>query len=237
MIDNPLDADAPPTFPLAPHLDPGCVAFYKGAYRGRVAILCGGTSIDEQPLERISCPILGINESWRPPRGITYPRTWAHLLSDWRGADAYGAEVVKRWPLMLTFQKISRNTHVPGAIPLLASRVEHFSLDMHAGSWNVAAPVLALQLVVYLGFTDIVFVGLDLKRRGSRLHWWDAAADVRDPARDWHVQAHALRRCAAELSVARPDVAMCNVSHDTACDAFVRRGFGDVFGIGNHEAR
>ena len=230
--DADADADADTALELRNSLDPSHVSFYRSAYRGRLVVLCGGTTLNEQPLELLhGTPTLGVNESFRGAHPATrYPSTWAHLLSDWRGADAYGAEVVRRWPLMLTFQKIASNSHVAGTIPLIRRNGEEFRTDLARGVWNICAPVLALQLGVYLGFTDIVFAGLDLKRRSPRLHWWSSEPDVRDPSHDWNIQRAALRKCAAHLSRYLPHVRVCNVSHDTTCDAFEQRRFDDVFG-------
>lgn len=210
---------------------PLSIGRYKGLYRGRVAILCGGTTAEEQDLHRITCPILGVNESWR---AMPFPRTFAHVLSDMAGAQAYGGHVLATWPEMPVFQKIWADGKMllPGAIPI-RSISDRFSFDLEHGVSTSCAPVLCLQIAVYLGFTDIIMVGLDHKYRGGKLHWWDKGGPLhgyrRQTERDWRIQGEALHHCARILGGVKPSVKVRNVSHDTTCDAFLLAKFDEVF--------
>ncbi len=206
------------------------LAYYKGRYEGRVAILCGGTTAGEQALDRVACPILGVNESWR---AMPWPRTFAHVLSDWRGALVHGPHIVQTWPQMPLFQKaFDPKNLVPGTIPIW-KRDGEFRFDIENGAWTMGAPVLALQLVVYMGFTEVIFIGLDLKQRGQAIHWWgdDPSAGYRrqEAAHNWRLQSTALRSCAKTLHTHAPHARVLNVSHDTACDAFEIKAFDEVF--------
>ncbi len=212
--------------------EPARIGRYKGRYSGRrVAILCGGTTAEEQDLSRITCPILGVNESWK---AMPYPRTFAHVLSDMAGAQAYGGHVVATWPDMPVFQKIwaDGKMHIPGAIAIRSSS-NRFSFDLEHGASTSCAPVLCLQIAVYMGFTDIIMVGLDHKYRGDKLHWWDQGdplhPDRGQAERNWKVQAGALRDCARILKGVAPSVRVRNVSHDTTCEAFELAKFDEVF--------
>jgi hypothetical protein len=206
---------------------------WRGRYSGRVAILCGGLSAGKQPLERIACPILGVNASWHR---IQFPRTFAHLLSSWQYADACRAQFEGRWAELPVFQK-TWGGHAglwPSAIPLRKRDGEVFRLDLEHGIWTCAAPIVALELLVYLGFTELVFVGLDLKLPGNGFtHWWDHARDT--PANnEWAKKMHLIQRralvvCRDTLRRERPDVRVINVSPDTACEAFPSTPFDEVF--------
>lgn len=204
---------------------------FRDSGSGRVAILLGGPSVREQDLSRVRCPIIGTNQSWR---GITWPRTFAHVLSDWRSALEYGPEVVSSWPSMPVFQKaFDQKNLVPGTIPLWKRDGEGFRFDIEHGAWTMGAPVVALQLAVYMGFHEIVLLGLDLKMRGANVHWWDAspmgAALEHQAAANWKLQATALRTCAQAIATHPRGVQVVNVSHDSQCDAFARRSFDEVF--------
>jgi hypothetical protein len=212
--------------------DPARIGLYKGRYAGRrVAILCGGTTAAEQDLSRITCPILGVNESWR---AMPYPRTFAHVLSDMAGAQAYGGYVVTTWPDMPVFQKVWAEGMmlIPGAIAIRSSS-DRFSFDLERGASTSCAPVLALQIAVYLGFTDVVMVGLDHKHRGDKMHWWDHGPAMHpnraQAERNWKIQGQALRHCARILRGRRPDVVVRNVSHETTCNAFDLAKFEEIF--------
>jgi hypothetical protein len=209
------------------------VAGWKGTKSGRVAILCGGLSAERQPLERIDCPILGVNHSWNR---IAYPRTFAHVLSSWQYADERGRHILASWPDMPLFQKTwgGHAGLIPGTIPLRKSGREKFSFDCSLGVWTHSAPILTLQLVIYLGFTEIVFVGLDLKvPPGNRIHWWDDSVDT-SANNSWARQMHALQRKAllearGAIQATRPDVRVFNVSDDTACEAYPSTPFDVLF--------
>ncbi len=206
---------------------------WKGRYSGRVAILCGGLSAGTQPLERITCPILGVNASWNR---IEYPRTFAHLLSSWQYADDIRRTHEHRWPDLPIFQK-TWGGHAglwPRSIPLRKRDGEVFRFDLELGIWTCAAPIVALQLLVYLGFNELVFVGLDLKLPGNgHTHWWDAGKDT--PANnEWAKKMHLIQRralvdCKRALGGGRPDVRVINVSPDTSCEAFPSTPFDHVF--------
>lgn len=206
---------------------------WRGRYSGRVAILCGGLSAAEQPLDRITCPILGVNASWNR---IQFPRTFAHLLSSWQYADDVRRRFEGRWPDLPVFQK-TWGGHAGlwrGSIPLRKRDGEVFRFDLDQGVWTCAAPIVALQLLVYLGFTEIVFVGLDLKLPGNGYtHWWDEGKDT--PANnEWAKKMHLIQRralvvCRDALRGERPDVSVLNVSPISACEAFPSTSFDQVF--------
>lgn len=220
-----LSGQAPPT--PNPEVLP-----WQGRYSGRVAILCGGLSAATQPLDRITCPILGVNASWHR---IEFPRTFAHLLSSWQYADGARRRFEGRWPDLPVFQK-TWGGHAglwPRAIPLRKRDGEVFRFDLQNGIWTCAAPIVALQLLIFLGFTELVFIGLDLKVQGRHTHWWDHGADT--PANvEWARKMHLIQRralvvCRDAIRGARPDVRVINVSPDSACEAFARVPFGEVF--------
>lgn len=208
------------------------LADFGGAYSGRVAIMCGGTTATERDLSRIRCPILGVNKSYR---FIEYPRTFAHLLSGIVSACNDAPAIAALWPGMPLF---SWRTP-PGGMPhnsslFILGQCSAFNLDASKGGirW-LGAAVASLQLVVFMGFDEIVFVGLDLKRRAAQLKAWEVFADSPlnpyDPTRDYQIQAAALDDCWALIRHARPDVRVLNVSHDSACDVFERANFDEVF--------
>lgn len=203
--------------------------YFWSAYRGQqpLAILLGGTTALEQDLSRVRCPVLGVNQSFR--LGVTWPRTVAHLISGRECSTVHVHEVRQLWPKMPTFMLGWPGHATPKGV-ITMRQAGAFSLNLaEQGVYCMGASVMALQLAVWLGFNDIRFIGLDLKRRGERLKSWDAKPNPYDASRDYAHQLQALRQGAEILKAKRPAVRVINTSHDTACDAFPIVPFDEAF--------
>lgn len=207
------------------------LAEYAGRFTGRGAVLCGGTTAAEQPLDRIRCPLLGVNKSYRL---VEPARTFAHILSGLVSALTDSLTLFTLAPRLPVFSwrtPPGGGHRAPNVI--VVPQVHSYTFDVSKGMRWVGAAPAALQLMVYLGFTEIVFVGLDLKRRGRHLKAWEqaneAASNTYDAERDYLTQGRALDDLATMLARQRPHVRVLNVSHDSACGAFERRSFDEVF--------
>lgn len=204
------------------------VSDYKDRYTGRLAILLSGTTAREQDLSRITCPILGVNQSYR--LGVTYPRTPWHMVSGKVSSRDHVPIIHRTWPHLPIFGvQWPLLVQVPGVVRLKIGGPT-FSLDLATkGIYCLGAAVMSLQLAVHMGFTEIIYVGLDLKRRAPQLKAYETEPNPYDCDNDYRLQAQAMREGAALLATHRPHVKVMNVSHDTNCDAFPVRSFDEVF--------
>ena len=144
---------------------------FKNLHDGkRLFILASGPSLatlDLAPLERRI--VMGLNRS-----ALLYPDTHYHCVMDQRLFDEY-AGVLHKTRYLFTVEGR------PWGIPLRLLGAEGFSRDLQEGIYSgYTIAYFALQLAVYMGFKEIVYLGLDLKHEGSDTHFFGQDFRSRD---------------------------------------------------------
>lgn len=136
---------------------------FKDIHHGRnVFILASGPSlgrIDLEPLKRRI--VIGLNRS-----SLIYPDTHYHCTMDERLFNEY-EELLKKSRYMFTFPQR------PFGIPIKLLGSEGFSCDLAHGIYSgYTVSYFTLQLAVYMGFTNIFYLGLDLKHAEGQTHFF-----------------------------------------------------------------
>jgi hypothetical protein len=149
------------------------VADFKGLHRDRrVFILASGPSLAKVDLGRLSRRIvIGLNRSF-----LVYPDAHYHCTMDQRLFDEYPVEL-RRSRYLFTLEGR------PFGIPLHLLGSEGFSFDLEEGVYSgYTVSYLALQLAAYMGFTEIFFLGLDLKHAPGHTHFfgWDYHSETHE---------------------------------------------------------
>lgn len=185
---------------------------FKDIHHGRsVFILASGPSlgrIDLGPLKRRI--VIGLNRS-----SLIYPDTHYHCTMDERLFNEY-EELLKKSRYMFTFPDR------PFGIPIKLLGSEEFSFDLTRGIYSgYTVSYFALQLAVYMGFTKIFYLGLDLKHAEGQTHFF---------GRDWVSTNHErtefpkmirMLQFAAQR-LAPTDVQVYNCSPDSTLECFER---------------
>jgi len=148
--------------------DPRINAFHN-LHRGeRLFILASGPSLNQLPLKRLAGrTVMGLNRS-----ALAYPDTAYHCAMD-RWLFHQLPDLLRRCGHLFTVR--GRPFGVPLRLldkddPAVGS--DGFSFDLTRGiysGWTVA--YFGLQVAVWMGFTEIVFLGLDL-RHGPTTHFF-----------------------------------------------------------------
>lgn len=145
---------------------------FRGLHRGkRVFILASGPSLAEHDLSPLDRRItMGLNRSF-----LTYAETNYHCAFDQRLFDMYPDETKATRYLMTLPGR-------PWGIPIELLGADGFSYDLKQGIYSgYTISFFALQVAVYLGFQDIIFLGLDLCHQGNMTHFF---------GEDWHSRNH-----------------------------------------------
>ncbi len=148
------------------------IADFKGIHKGkRLFILASGPSLEGYDLSKLERRlVMGLNRSF-----LLYPQTHYHCCMDQRLFELY-SERMKETRYLFTLE--GRPMGIP--IKLLGS--EGFSWDLEQGIYSgYTISYLAIQIAVYMGFTQIFFLGLDLKHQGGNTHFF---------GKDFHSRAH-----------------------------------------------
>ncbi len=211
------------------------IGAFAGRHAGeRCAILANGWSFPDQArLDRIprSHIVIGTNTSAHEvEEGAPFLVGRYHVIVDENAAVEYGHRIP---PSTTLFAR----TEVPGHDPIVVPSTDHrrFSWNLQDG-WTVAgASPGALQLAVFMGFTEIVFVALDLQHEpgGERFHYYRIRKDNDDPKAatpehvDFATQLGFMET--ARQALAHSEVSVINTSPDSAEDQWERVPFDEVF--------
>ena len=136
---------------------------FKGVHRGkRLFILASGPSLNTLDLSKLERRIvMGLNRSF-----LAVPDAHYHCAMDRRLFDLYPEEL-KRTRYLFTIPGC------PWGIPVKLLGTEGFSWDLEKGIYSgYSIAYYALQLAVYMGFSEIFFLGLDLKLREGKTHFF-----------------------------------------------------------------
>lgn len=128
----------------------------------RVFILASGPSLAKLDLSRLARRmVIGLNRSC-----LVYPETHYHVTMDQRLFDLHGEDLHKTRCLITLEDR-------PWGMPLHLLGAEGFSWDLEEGVYSgYTVSYFALQVAVYLGFKEVVYLGLDLKNEGRQTHFF-----------------------------------------------------------------
>lgn len=163
------------------------ISSFRGKHAGQVcAILANGPSLKKHDLSRLRCPTIGTNRSWE----LLWPTY--HVVCDGahykQNPEVY--EKLHKEGRLFVHEMVGKNNW-PVGIKLYGPLNKHmtggktplpFSLDIEQGVQLYHGPVgsvgfLALQIAVYMGFSKVFFLGLDLQG----LHFYPRLSDEKYP--------------------------------------------------------
>lgn len=158
------------------------IAELKGRHSGRVAILFNGESLAQHDLHKVKVPIIGINRTHVGFPGYNGPQPDYLCIVDWAYFDKpeWRASVV-RHPALINGS--DHRADIPCWRATRHPRMAPFSFDLERDGFAGPIPCttghLALQVAVYMGFTEIHCLGFDLGGKhfngsGGSLHYPDA---------------------------------------------------------------
>ena len=139
------------------------VGDFKNLHRGkRLFILGSGPSLNDVDLSRLERRIvMGLNRSF-----LALSDTHYHCAMDRRLFELYPQELEQARYLFT----IPGN---PRGIPIKLAGTEGFSWDLEKGIYSgYTIAYFALQLGVFMGFSQIFFLGLDLKLHEGNTHFF-----------------------------------------------------------------
>lgn len=147
--------------PALPQRLPGKrIAELKGVHSGKVAILFNGASLAAHDLSLIRCPIIGMNRTHAGNPGYSGPQPDYLCIID---PEWFENENVLRHPRIINGGLDPRPI---GYRVTRSLRMEPFSFDLERDGFVSPIPCttghLALQAAVYMGFTELYCLGLDM---------------------------------------------------------------------------
>lgn len=186
---------------------------FKNIHVGkRLFILASGPSLADLDLSKLQRRmVMGLNRSF-----LVYPDTHYHCCMDHRLFDLYQVEM-KKTRYLFTLQ------NRPFGIPMNLLGSEGFSHDLKEGIYSgYTISYLALQVAVYMGFSEIFYLGLDLKHRAGNTHFF---------GKDFHSRNHEdtefpkmkkmLTKGAEEVAKLGIRVYNCSPETDITCFPYV----------------
>lgn len=136
------------------------LTFLKNIHQGKVAILFNGASLADHDLYSISCPIIGMNRTYKGYKGYEGPDPDYLCVVDHSWLDV---PEVRAHPGLINGS--TRNDDL-GYRATRNCRMSPFSFDLVRDGYVCPVPGttghLALQVAVHLGFSDLYCIGLDL---------------------------------------------------------------------------
>jgi len=148
------------------------ISDFKNLHDGkRLFVLASGPSLGTLNLEPLRRRIvMGLNRSF-----LLFPETHYNCTMDHRLFDLY-PEPLRQTRYLFTLEDR------PWGIPIKLLGSEGFSWDLEAGIYSgYTIAYFALQMAVYMGFQEIVYLGLDLKHKDGNTHFFGP---------DFHSQSH-----------------------------------------------
>lgn len=198
---------------------------WKDHWSGRCVILCNGPSLPRaSDLARIDCPIIGVN------RSFLRQQSDIHVVVDKMHVGSYGHLLRDRMPGALCFTRYAaRGCWTPMRLHynIIKSLGRPLLPDIVNDGWIiVGAGMAALQIAAWLGFTEIIFCGLDLRHDGQ--HFYDEPLWMIDHLHEHHstvleVQREYLRLVRPELD--EREIRVINTVMDAGEDVLTKIGF------------
>ncbi len=139
------------------------ISFYKNLHLGKnIFILSSGPSLADLDLSLLKNKmVMGLNRSTQ-----IYPTPYYQCVFDYRLFDLF----------LDSYNSVRQLFTLEGrplGLPLKLLGGEGFSLDLEKGIYSgYTISYFALQVVVYMGFKNIFYLGLDLKHEGPKTHFF-----------------------------------------------------------------
>lgn len=144
---------------------------FKNIHQGkRLFILASGPSLGDLDLSPLGRRIvMGLNRSV-----LVYPETQYHCTMDHRLFDEF-TDLLRKTRCLFTLEDR------PWGIPIRLLGAEGFSWDLEEGIYSgYTISYIALQIAVYMGFTEIYYLGLDLNHKDGQTHFFGQDYHSRD---------------------------------------------------------
>lgn len=156
---------------------------------------------------------MGLNRS-----GLLFPDTQYHCVMDERLFEEY-RDILQKSRLLFTLEGR------PWGVPLKLLGSEGFSWDLEEGIYTgYTISYFALQLAVYMGFNEIVFLGLDLKHDQGNTHFFGSDYHSRDHEKTEFPKMNRMLSYAAKI-LQESDVKIFNCSPDSTLTCFKKVTF------------
>ena len=139
------------------------ISGYKNLHSGKnIFILSSGPSLADLDLSLLKNKIvMGLNRSTQ-----IYPTPYYQCVFDYRLFDLF-PESYRNVRQLFTLQDR------PFGLPLKLLGGDGFSQDLEEGIYSgYTISYFALQVVAYMGFKNIFYLGLDLKHEGPKTHFF-----------------------------------------------------------------
>lgn len=191
------------------------IADFKNVHQGkRLFILASGpslTDMDLSPLERRI--VMGLNRSV-----LVYPDTQYHCTMDHRLFDEF-ADLLRKTRFLFTLEDR------PWGIPIQLLGAEGFSWDLEKGIYSgYTIAYVALQIAVYMGFSEIYYLGLDLCHKEGQTHFFGKDYHSRDHESTEFPKMRKMLNYGAE-ALADSDVRVFNCSPNSDLEGFPKVTF------------
>ncbi|MEK9629377.1 MAG: hypothetical protein VW455_10200 [Nitrospinota bacterium] len=197
------------------------ISTYKNLHAGKnLFILASGPSLAKQDLSLLKNKmVMGLNRSI-----LIYPAPYYHCVFDQRLFDLYPEQLKKARQIFTLEDR-------PLGLPLKLLGGEGFSWDLEEGIYSgYTISYFALQVAVYMGFSKIFFLGLDLKHEGPQTHFFG-----QDPQTINHETTEfprMLKMLGYGANVlTESNVEVYNCSPDTTLEAFKKMEYSDAVAL------
>lgn len=191
---------------------------YKGVHKGkRLFILASGPSLNDLDLSLLKRRItMGLNRSV-----LTYPETYYHCVMDQRLFELYG-------DLLHQTRQLFTVEGRPFGIKLKNLGADGWSWDLDKGihtGYTIA--FVALQIAVYMEFSEVFYLGLDLKHKAGHTHFFGRDEVTAGHEDTEFPKMNKMLSYAAKLLEER-DIKVYNCSTDTSLTCFPHMPFEEA---------
>ncbi|MBT5027827.1 MAG: hypothetical protein HOL15_01790 [Nitrospinaceae bacterium] len=194
------------------------ISGYKNLHSGKnIFILSSGPSLADLDLSLLKNKIvMGLNRSTQ-----IYPTPYYQCVFDYRLFDLF-PESYRNVRQLFTLQDR------PFGLPLKLLGGDGFSQDLEEGIYSgYTISYFALQVVAYMGFKNIFYLGLDLKHEGPKTHFFG-----QDPQTLNHEQTEFPRMIkmlnySAEV-LTSTDINVYNCSHESTLECFPKISYEEA---------
>lgn len=189
------------------------IADFKNIHKGkRLFILASGPSLSDLDLSIMSRRIImGLNRSF-----LKYPETNYHCMMDTRLFELYPEETARTRYLFTLEGR-------PAGIPIKLLGSEGFSSDLEEGIYSgYTISYLALQVAAYMGFSEVVYLGLDLKHKDGKTHFFGKDFhSIKHEDTEFPKMIKMLSRGALEMEKLGVKVYNCSPITDLTCFEYI----------------